>query len=138
MSLLIPSKVDYDDAHPVTNHFQEYATLLSQQPQEDFSWKFEVVPGFFMQSEESTDDLKFRYTEQHFGLMLDSWSELIKQVHALNESAASNECYKVLFWPGMDKDSITSLWGSMDCQNGTESGVILPQMEILFGGRIHT
>ncbi|AOA64938.1 Putative phosphomutase [Komagataella phaffii CBS 7435] len=97
MSLLIPSKVDYDDAHPATNHFQEYATLLGQQPREDFSWKFEVVPGFFMQAEESTDDLKFRYTEQHFGLMLESWSELIKQVHALNEFAADNECYKVLF-----------------------------------------
>lgn len=58
-------------------------------------WTFEIVQGFFKQSDESTDVLKFNYLD-NFGRLL-TWEEIFTQLKALNEQSAENECYKVLF-----------------------------------------
>lgn len=97
MSLLIPSECDYEDAHAQPEIEQLYQKKLQQvTEQEDLKWTFETVQGFFKQSDPATQDLLFRYTEDHLGRVL-SWDEIRARLHDLNLAAADNEVYKLVF-----------------------------------------
>lgn len=60
----------------------------------NLTWTFEIVPNYFKQSLEETDETKFNYFEQHFGI-LKPWSEIISDLHALNDQSDENTVYKV-------------------------------------------
>lgn len=99
MSLLIPSVVDYSDAHNAPETEQEYkdeVAKLSIQEPSSFRWKFETVPGFFAQLEPDLDDLEFNYAERNLGRKK-SWKDIVEGVAQLNKLAQPNECYKVVF-----------------------------------------
>ncbi|CAH6721312.1 putative probable phosphoglycerate mutase ARB_03491 [[Candida] jaroonii] len=98
MSLLIPTEVDWIDAHK-DNGGQEpiYRTKLQElKAQGKYKWDFEVVPGFFKQCDDSTDDLKFNYALEDLG-RLKSWEDIQKDLKSLNENADDNVCYKLIF-----------------------------------------
>lgn len=61
-------------------------------------WDFEVVQGFFKQSEENTEVTNFNYLKEKFGLKLNSWNEFVKEIDNLNEKSESNISYKVIFF----------------------------------------
>lgn len=99
MSLFKPSHEDYEDAHTEPQTQDEYNAKvleLSQTSKEDYQWKFEAVPGFFVQSAPGVDELEFNYIESNLG-RLKSWKEIQAGVAKLNESAQPNESYKVIF-----------------------------------------
>lgn len=100
MSLLIPTECDYEDAHggdPKQEEiYKEEIAKLQKTTDTNFPWKFEVVPGFFKQSDDSTDDLKFNYATDNFG-RIGLWEEIIARLQELNKNAADNEVYKLLF-----------------------------------------
>lgn len=60
-------------------------------------WKFEVVPGFFRQSDPETDLYTFDYINEDFGLKKPLWQHLIDEVTELNKNSPPTEQYKVLF-----------------------------------------
>lgn len=98
MSLLIPTKIDFIDAHGHPEVEQEYQAEIERLRSQDglqIPWQFEVVPGFFTQSDEKTDDLNFRYTESNLG-RLKSWKEIEDEIVKLNENAGENEIYKLV------------------------------------------
>lgn len=100
MSLLSPSLVDRQDAlgHlEVRAQFKEtVAKALQDETAKDrFKWAFEVVPGFFAQSDEKTDDVEFNYAFHNIG-RLTSWDDLLGQLRALNRAAKPNEVYKLV------------------------------------------
>lgn len=104
MSLLIPTKQDYTDARDglerVPLYHENIQKLLTKRdPQSNeliYPWSFEVVHDFFVQSDESTDDLNFNYALSDFGIKK-PWSQLIKDLDTLNANAKDNESYKLLF-----------------------------------------
>lgn len=83
--------------------YQKYLELLAEKKKEKSAegkylrpWDFEVVPGLFQQSEPATDELKFDYIKEDFGVV-GTWKLLIEKVESLNKQAARNVDYKVLF-----------------------------------------
>ncbi|CAH2350552.1 putative probable phosphoglycerate mutase ARB_03491 [[Candida] railenensis] len=104
MSLLVSTEIDYLDAHGNSDVVPVYKKLLSEvQDKRDpttgkllHPWKFEVVPGFFKQSDVATNDLKFNYATEDFG-RTSSWAELISKLDGLNREAGPDESYKLLF-----------------------------------------
>ncbi|SGZ58536.1 CIC11C00000002280 [Sungouiella intermedia] len=98
MSLLIPTEVDYKDAHghpTIEEEYQAELERLANEGNKEFSWDFEVVPGFFVQSDPATNDLKFRYTQANLG-RLKTWDQIQKDLALLNENANDNEVYKLI------------------------------------------
>lgn len=99
MSLLIPSKRDYEDAHcafpSMENSYQRCLEQTRHKEPENFRWCFETVPGFFVQADPDTDDLQFRYTEQKMGRKM-SWADIMAQVAGLNANLPPNVAYKVV------------------------------------------
>lgn len=61
----------------------------------DSFWKFEIVPGFFKQSEDA-DQFTFNYLKEDFGRIL-SWQDTFAKLDELNANASENEAYKVFF-----------------------------------------
>lgn len=103
MSLLIPSQTDYDDAHgnpedtlAYRKHIEAHREDRNEKGEPIYPWDFEVVKGFFRQTDEDTDDLAFRYTEENFG-RLQSWPEIVQQLEKLNKDADENVSYKLIF-----------------------------------------
>ncbi|PSK40994.1 hypothetical protein C7M61_000661 [Candidozyma pseudohaemuli] len=100
MSLLIPS---FQDRHDALGHldvrewFAETVAkaLQDEKTRDNFKWSFEVVPGFFAQSDEKTDDLKFNYAFNNIG-RLKSWGDLIEELKELNRHAKPNEVFKLV------------------------------------------
>lgn len=92
MSLLVPTVDDYRSAHNGSR--EDYHELIKDI---EFEWQFEVVDGYFRQSNDETDDMKFRYTEEKFGIY-GSWSELLSNLKSLNENAKPSESYKLIFF----------------------------------------
>ncbi|CAK7890883.1 hypothetical protein CAAN1_01S00936 [[Candida] anglica] len=97
MSLLIPNKRDWVDAHSdldedVLFHekWQESKVNLNSY------WKFEPVANFFKQTDESTDDMAFNYATEDFGIKSD-WETLKEELKELNASSKYGEKYKLLF-----------------------------------------
>lgn len=77
MSLLIPTPRDRHDAHGDLEEDNAYYNLLTKEQNSTnnrYIWKFEPVKGFFKQTDEQTDDMAFRYTEQKLG-RLDDWEK---------------------------------------------------------------
>lgn len=74
----------------------EAKKLQFEQDQKEY-WKFEVVPNFFKQAHEDTDENKFDYLKEHFG-RLKPWSQIVSDLELLNAAADSdNEVYKLFF-----------------------------------------
>ncbi|ODV94658.1 hypothetical protein PACTADRAFT_44199 [Pachysolen tannophilus NRRL Y-2460] len=105
MSLIKPITVDYIDAHDGEANdaqFKKHLLDLSSEKNADGKyirpWKFEVVQGFFQQSDPSlVDELEFNYIENDFGKIPKTWSDLKLKISELNANAKENECYKILF-----------------------------------------
>lgn len=98
MSLLIPTECDFQDAHGNSTIERLYAEALESARKaepETFKWTFETVPGFFVQTDPDTDDLKFRYTELNLGRKM-SWADIQKGLAELNQNAKPNESYKLV------------------------------------------
>lgn len=104
MSLLIPTKQDYVDARDGLDRIPLYHEKIKQllkerDPQSHellYPWSFEVVQDFFVQSDDSTDDLNFNYALSDFGIKK-PWKQIIQQLDDLNSNAKENESYKLLF-----------------------------------------
>lgn len=60
-------------------------------------WTFSIVPGFFKQSDDNTDDSTYDPLLDHFGLALPSWKEAVDKVHALNAASDEGTKYKLIF-----------------------------------------
>ncbi|KAI5951057.1 PMU1 [Candida jiufengensis] len=103
-SLLIPTENDYLDAHGDQTEQKEYNELWKNKLSKErnsqgeliFPWSFEVVQGFFKQSDESTDDRTFNYVNEHMG-RLKSWEDITGELLKLNQQAPDNVEYKLLF-----------------------------------------
>lgn len=103
MSLLIPTQDDYKDAHGDPAQQEEYYKLWDKlrlernsDGQLKYPWDFEVVHGFFKQSDPKTDDLNFNYATDHMG-RLKSWPAIISELVELNKNAPDNVEYKLIF-----------------------------------------
>ncbi|KAJ4309700.1 putative phosphoglycerate mutase pmu1, partial [Neodidymelliopsis sp. IMI 364377] len=88
-------------------------TPVPASPPLDFHFEYTVQKGVFMQSEEGTDDEKFDFKEQNFGLIdrkypTDGdkeeeekedkiWKRFERYVKSVVENAREEESYKVLF-----------------------------------------
>lgn len=103
MSLLIPTAVDFNDAHGDPEVDEVYDQLYSKVKDSknsdgnlQYPWEFETVDGFFKQSDPATDDLHFVYASEKFGVTT-SWSDVIDKINHLNETCKSNEMYKLVF-----------------------------------------
>ncbi|KAF3007897.1 hypothetical protein E8E13_011022 [Curvularia kusanoi] len=82
---------------------------VSATPPVDFHYKYTVQKGLFLQSEDSTDDTKFDFKKQNFGLIDRDyptdigdteeklWSRFSRYIHSLASSTQPGESYKVLF-----------------------------------------
>lgn len=92
-SLLIPTDNDYTDAHGDAALEEEYYRLAEKE--EGLDWDFEVVPGFFRQDDDETDDLNFNYIHD-FGKKRE-WAEIYTILTELNTNAGPDECYKIIF-----------------------------------------
>lgn len=102
MSLLVPTLNDYEDAHGETAEdelFQSKFTALRATPEgkRAHPWTFEVVQGFFKQSDPATDDLHFNYVDENAG-RLKSWQLIMSELDLLNANAADNELYKLVLF----------------------------------------
>lgn len=63
----------------------------------DESWTFSIVPGFFKQSDPTTDDLTYDSLTDHFGLAKPSWHAALQELETLNASADEKTAYKLVF-----------------------------------------
>lgn len=70
---------------------------LAAQEKLDNTWTFEIVPGYFKQLRQDTDETKFNYFKEHFG-KLKPWEEMLTDLRKLNKDAeGSGVVHKVLF-----------------------------------------
>lgn len=98
MSLLVPTEIDYIDAHGDSSLDPLYLSELDEQTKTNphvYKWQFETVPGFFVQADDSTDDLAFRYTESSLG-RTKSWGSIMAELEKLNREADENVSYKLV------------------------------------------
>ncbi|ODV79356.1 phosphoglycerate mutase [Suhomyces tanzawaensis NRRL Y-17324] len=92
-----PSALDVLDSQLTADDSASYTKGLAALEQSlDSYWKFEVVPNQFKQSLAATDDLRFQYLDEHFGV-IGSWDEVVDNLKTLNANAGANERYKILF-----------------------------------------
>ncbi|KAI5812352.1 putative GPI anchored protein [Pyronema omphalodes] len=59
--------------------------------------KISHVPGFFKQDDPLTDDKKFDYITENFGLVAKSWSDFEEQIEQLNHESGEDVSYRVLY-----------------------------------------
>ncbi|KAI5950874.1 PMU2 [Candida jiufengensis] len=90
MSLLIPNSNDKHDAHGDLDQDELYSKSVKS------NYCFQPVHGFFKQTDLETDDMKFRYTEDNFGIKK-SYKEIKEQLKLLNQNSSDNVHYKLLF-----------------------------------------
>lgn len=92
-----PSSLDVLDSHISSGEAEEYISKLKQfEATLATYWKFEVVPAIFQQSLAETDELKFNYLDNHFGI-LQSWDSIVEKLNKLNASGGPDESYKLVF-----------------------------------------
>lgn len=105
MSLLVATENDYRDAHiNIKNHGERYKHEYFKIKHEKlangqfkYGWDFEIVDGFFKQSEMETNDLKFNYANEDLGLITD-WNQTIHKIRQLNFGSDSDTSYKLIFF----------------------------------------
>lgn len=91
-----PTSLDVLDSQISGEDSAEYTSKLQHLVQSLPSyWQFEVVPGQFKQSLKETNEEKFDYLREHFGVA-NSWDSISEKLHELNQED-ENTCYKVLF-----------------------------------------
>lgn len=73
---------------------QDRIAYNAAQDQLNASWSFEIVPNYFKQSLAETDETKFNYFDEHFGV-LKPWSEILADLNQLNEQSDENTVYKL-------------------------------------------
>lgn len=103
-NLISITDCDIADAHGSQDEVKKYWVKRSQLEDEKDPktgnllrpWHFEVVPGFFKQSDSKTDDSSFNYLDEHFGVNM-SWDNLIKKLNELNDEADNDAEYKLVF-----------------------------------------
>lgn len=98
---------DLDDAHSQLDQEEIYKQEISNLyfKKDELTgklikpWRFEVVNGFFKQSDLKTNDLEFNYLNSNFGLNFDNWEILKLKFNELIKSVEKNEKidYKILF-----------------------------------------
>ncbi|ODV82191.1 phosphoglycerate mutase-like protein [Suhomyces tanzawaensis NRRL Y-17324] len=93
MSSMVPNARDRVDAHGDLDQDDLYFQNLAKC---DVNWRFETVQGFFKQASLETDDMKFDYVNENFGITK-PWEQLKREVDELNEKSPPNVAYKVLF-----------------------------------------
>lgn len=95
----MPSEIDVIDSHIPSTERDKYSALLALEIEETGKpyWLFSTVKGVFKQSLTDTDEAKFDYLSERFGLNLDSWDKVFEYVTELNEKSEDNVRYKVLF-----------------------------------------
>ncbi|PSN72424.1 phosphoglycerate mutase family protein [Corynespora cassiicola Philippines] len=87
---------------------QSTAKFPTPDPPRPIHFKYSVVKGYFLQSEEETDDTKFDFIKQNFGLIdrkyetdtegdLKQWQRFERFARHLNASSEEGVQYKVLF-----------------------------------------
>lgn len=86
MSLLNPDARDRFDAYGYPEHNGMYLDQLGVMA---VKWRFESVPGFFHQSDETTDDMEFRYVKEDFGVK-GSWKEVMERLASVRSSLSSS------------------------------------------------
>lgn len=84
-------QLDKLDSQLLVNDANEFRRLIS-----DSKWRFSIVPGTFQQSLDQTDDMKFDYIKENFGLV-GNWTDLKARVDLMNNEASGNVFYKVFF-----------------------------------------
>lgn len=92
--LIAVNSTDKIDASISPEQRALYASKVQNEPN---CCKIEVVDGFFSQSDASTDDGIFDGISNHFGLKLESWSDLNTQLAKLNADASDGVKYKLVF-----------------------------------------
>lgn len=91
------NRIDIIDSQVVDEDHQDYVRLLQQANiVSPLEWDFEIVPGYFKQSNDATDDTRFNYIKEHFGIAK-PWEEIINDLKKLNDNADSNTFYKVIY-----------------------------------------
>ncbi|CAH2350535.1 probable phosphoglycerate mutase Pmu1p [[Candida] railenensis] len=91
------SNIDVIDSKVQTSQIEGYKILLEQfHLESNMHWRFETVQHIFKQSSNETDDTKFDYLKENFGIEV-SWDEINDKLVKLNNKAEENEVYKVLF-----------------------------------------
>ena len=104
--LISVNECDVQDAHSNLDQIELYSTKRAKLDNErdpktgklTRPWHFEVVPGFFKQDDEETDDATFDFIDEHFGLKLESWKDVIEKVKELNANPKKNEEYKLIYF----------------------------------------
>jgi broad specificity phosphatase PhoE len=92
-----PNALDVLDSQLSSSDNEQYAEQLAKVNLERSSyWKFEIVPNKFKQSLKETDETKFNYLNENFGV-IGSWDDVVNDLDHLNKSSSSNETYKILF-----------------------------------------
>lgn len=100
MSLIEVNSTDKLDSIVSPEELKQYSDKLNQlKAAGENKWSFSIVEGFFKQSSVDTDDSSYNSLDDHFGLQLESWTELIEKLKELNKSVKdpSKERYKLVF-----------------------------------------
>lgn len=93
----IPDKFDTVAGSLEVDTREKYQKKLAEfQDSLDSYWTFEIVPGYFKQSDSETDEFKFDYLKQDFGKTKE-WTQIFEELDQLNANAKENEQYKVFF-----------------------------------------
>lgn len=101
MTVLIPTECDYYDAHGNGEEVQKYMDFKQRSRtdpnlKQQFPWSFEVVDGYFKQTDPEVDDQLFDYIGEDFG-RLKPWAEILDALEELNKTAPRNVAYKLIF-----------------------------------------
>lgn len=91
-------------------HIKMSSHTAGQKAAQSFHYEFETLVGYFQQSEKATDDTKFDFIKEKFGLIersystgadtegaLTQWQKFRNHIQWLNEQSAADESVKVLF-----------------------------------------
>lgn len=98
-SNISPSKVDIAETREIQEQKPLYLQAIEKLSNESnkYNWKFNVVQGFFKQTDDETNDVEFNYVVSDFGIKK-PWNEIISDLQNLNEKAEDNVLYKLVFF----------------------------------------
>lgn len=87
-----PDQLDVLDSQTSASDRSQYLEALKAYSPE---WNFSIVDGHFKQSSPATDESKFNYLKEHFGVTT-TWRDVLAELKRLNAGADPNTTYKVL------------------------------------------
>lgn len=86
-----PDNIDVLNSQIQTGDRESFLKALDKTEQK---WVFEVVPNYFKQLLEETDETRFNYFDEHFG-KLKPWQQIFEELDSLNANSSENEVYKL-------------------------------------------